>query len=62
MSTKPSRLGRGLAALLPEGVDVGGRSPKYAEIEVTLVRANPQQPRVKFGDEGLQELAASIKE
>ena len=62
MSTKPSRLGRGLAALLPDGVDVGGRSPKFAEIEITLVRANPQQPRVKFGDEGLQELAASIKE
>jgi ParB family chromosome partitioning protein len=62
MNAKPKGLGRGLAALLPDGVDVGGRSPKYAEIEVTLVRANPQQPRMKFSDEGLNELAASIKE
>lgn len=62
MSAKPRGLGRGLAALLPDGVDVGGRSSRYAEIEVTLVRANPQQPRIKFGEEGLQELAASIKE
>lgn len=61
MNAKPSRLGKGLAALLPEGVDVGGRSPRYSEIEVDRVRANPQQPRAKFDEEGLQELAASIK-
>lgn len=62
MSPKPARLGKGLAALLPDGADLGGRSPRYAEIEVEQVRPNPEQPRVKFDDEGLQELAASIKE
>lgn len=63
--TEPSskgRLGKGLAALLPDGADVGGRSPRFAEIEVELVRANPQQPRTNFDEQGLQELAASIKE
>ncbi len=59
---KESRLGRGLAALLPEGADLGGRSPRYAEIEVDLVRANPQQPRLQFDETALQDLANSIKE
>lgn len=62
MSTKESRLGRGLAALLPEGADLGGRSPRYAEIEVEKVNANPQQPRSNFDEETLQELATSIKQ
>ena len=62
MSNKESRLGRGLAALLPEGADLGGRSPRFAEIEVDRVQANPQQPRSTFGEEGLEELAASIKQ
>lgn len=58
---KAPRLGKGLAALLPEGIDLGGRSPRYAEIEVAAVHANPQQPRSSFDDVALQELAASIK-
>jgi ParB family chromosome partitioning protein len=58
---KESRLGRGLAALLPEGADLGGRSPKYAEIEVDLVHANPQQPRTTFDEEALKDLSDSIR-
>ncbi len=61
MSSKESRLGKGLAALLPEGIDLGGRSPRYAEIEVASIRANPEQPRSTFEDVALEELAASIK-
>jgi ParB family chromosome partitioning protein len=61
MSTKESRLGKGLAALLPEDADFGGRAPQFAEIEVDSVRANPQQPRRDFEEDGLQDLAASIK-
>ena len=61
MSDKESRLGKGLAALLPEGADLGGRAPRYAEIEVDKVQPNPLQPRSNFNEEGLQELAASIK-
>ncbi|TKJ42265.1 hypothetical protein CEE37_00885 [candidate division LCP-89 bacterium B3_LCP] len=62
MSNKETRLGRGLAALLPEGADLGGRSPRFAEIEVDKVHANPQQPRSEFDKDSLQELAQSIKE
>jgi ParB family chromosome partitioning protein len=62
MAEKPSRLGRGLAALLPADADLGGRAPRYAEIEVEQVRANPQQPRTRFDEASLQDLAASIRE
>ncbi|MCX6641181.1 MAG: ParB/RepB/Spo0J family partition protein [bacterium] len=59
--SKDSRLGRGLAALLPEGADLGGRSPRFAEIEIDKISANPQQPRTHFDQEALADLAASIK-
>jgi ParB family transcriptional regulator, chromosome partitioning protein len=58
---KDSRLGKGLAALLPEDADLGGRAPRFAEIEIDKIHANPQQPRKVFDYEPLQELAASIK-
>ncbi len=61
MSSSENRLGKGLAALLPEGADFGGRTPQFAEIELDSIRANPQQPRREFDDEGLRDLAASIK-
>ncbi len=60
-SNKDTRLGRGLAALLPPDADVGGRAPQFAEIEIESIRANPQQPRRKFDEDNLQELAASIR-
>lgn len=59
---KDSRLGKGLSALLPEGADLGGRAPRFAEIEVDLVLANPQQPRSNFEEEALKELAESIRQ
>ncbi|RJP78265.1 MAG: ParB/RepB/Spo0J family partition protein [Candidatus Zixiibacteriota bacterium] len=58
---KESRLGKGLAALLPEGADLGGRAPRFAEIEVDRVRANPQQPRTTFDEGALKDLADSIR-
>jgi ParB family chromosome partitioning protein len=61
MSSKDTRLGRGLAALLPPDADVGGRAPQFAEIEIEKINANPQQPRRRFDEDNLQELAASIK-
>ncbi len=61
-TTKDSRLGKGLAALLPDGADLGGRAPRFAEIEVDQILANPQQPRTNFNEEALQELALSIKQ
>lgn len=54
------RLGRGLDALLPN-LDVD-ENDKVLEIQLSKLRANPYQPRKKFSDESIQELASSIKE
>lgn len=62
MAEKSRRLGRGLAALLPADADLGGRAPRYAEVELDQVHANPQQPRTRFDEASLQDLAASIRE
>jgi ParB family chromosome partitioning protein len=68
MARKPG-LGRGLGVLIPEGeqapapveqVAVASNSP-YREVDITLVVANPNQPRKVFDDESLEGLAASIK-
>ena len=61
---KQSALGRGLGALLKD-IDVdaqpqGGSS--INEIEISLIDANPDQPRTIFDDDALTELADSIKE
>ena len=59
------RLGRGLAALLgaapeePEAIALARRAPK-APIE--FLRPNPRNPRKRFDDAELEELASSIKE
>ena len=61
-------LGMGLQALLGEAAPRAGKSDAPAseggvrEIEVARIRPNPDQPRSQFGDEGLDELAASIVE
>ncbi len=53
-------LGRGLSALLgdekPQAPETG-----TLEIDIDLIEPNPQQPRVRFTDEKLDELAASIR-
>ena len=72
MSTnKPaSGLGRGLQALLGEqavpGASAGESSPArpggVREIEIGRIRPNPEQPRVQFTEEAIDELADSIAE
>ncbi len=61
---KKNVLGRGLGALI-DGADAfyakeAGSS--INEIEISKITANPFQPRTKFDEEALNELAASIKE
>ncbi|MBY0612864.1 MAG: ParB/RepB/Spo0J family partition protein [Beijerinckiaceae bacterium] len=59
------RLGRGLAALIGEAGDEKAaldRARGARRVPIELLRPNPQNPRINFGDEGLDELAASIKE
>lgn len=71
MSKKPA-LGRGLSALLEnDKTDVTNSQssqdlPKtvgsISDIEIQKIEANPFQPRTKFEEEALTELAQSIKE
>ncbi len=68
---KKSALGKGLSALL-EDSDTGGstKSPlasgvvsgSVGTIPITQIEANPFQPRTRFGQEELDELAASIEQ
>jgi ParB family chromosome partitioning protein len=57
---RPGGLGRGLGALIPAGVaeQVGG----LADIPISSIRPNPQQPRSHFDEEALASLAESIRE
>ncbi len=62
---KKNALGRGLGALIDNADEV--TRPKRPlsgmdEIEVDKIVANPWQPRTRFDEEKLEELAASIKE
>lgn len=70
-ATKKQALGRGLSALLKdpsndiksvqdEGADkvIGN----IVELEITSIEVNPFQPRTKFSEESLKELATSIRE
>ena len=58
-------LGRGLEALIPPSSTVAALSDAPAdgvrELPVDEIAANPYQPRIRFDDEAIQELAASIK-
>ena len=60
MNAKKNVLGRGLGALIE---DAGSRteSGNTREIYITQIVANPFQPRTKFDEESLKELAASIE-
>ena len=54
-------LGRGLDALIDTHVVTEGSS-SIGEVELSLIYANPDQPRRNFNEEALDELADSIKE
>lgn len=69
MANKADRrpaLGRGLSALIPETPRAGDAPPPPRgdaplEVDLDLLEPNPDQPRMRFGEAGLDELAASIK-
>jgi ParB family transcriptional regulator, chromosome partitioning protein len=54
--TRNFGLGRGLEALIPRGGGPGG----VQELAVELIARNPHQPRTRFDEDTLTELAASI--
>lgn len=53
-------LGRGLGALIP-GVGDDGRQAEIREIAVGLIEPSKEQPRTRFDEESLKELAESVK-
>lgn len=55
-------LGKGLSALIPMSPDLLGKDEPATEIDLSLIKPNPFQPRRTFEDDKLSELAASIKE
>jgi ParB family transcriptional regulator, chromosome partitioning protein len=57
-------LGKGLEALIPGAVATETLEPKVAgvrQIPIEMIGANPFQPRTRFSDESLRELADSIR-
>jgi len=54
-------LGKGLDAFIPEEFGII-KEERYAEVDVELLKPNPLQPRMKFDDRAIDELAKSIKE
>lgn len=62
MAIKRNALGRGLDSLIPMD-DVPARgSSAINDIPLDSITPNPDQPRRKFDEEALQELASSIRE
>jgi ParB family transcriptional regulator, chromosome partitioning protein len=58
-------LGKGLDALIPTGKsggDTGAIRAGVQQVPVELIQRNPRQPRIKFDEGELNELAASIRE
>ncbi len=63
-TSKKSPLGRGLGALI-EGVEKEALEKKVEanlQIEINSIDANPFQPRLRFDNQSLEELAASIRQ
>ncbi len=64
MSDRRQRgLGRGLSALMADvAVEEGQKPILETRIPIEKIEPNPEQPRRTFSQEGLEELAASIRE
>ncbi|MDE0102439.1 MAG: ParB/RepB/Spo0J family partition protein [Bryobacterales bacterium] len=58
---KRPALGRGLSAILPPPPAPEAGSETVLQVSVAKIDPNPAQPRQHFGEESLQQLAASIR-
>jgi ParB family chromosome partitioning protein len=54
-------LGKGIKAFIPEEYGIL-KDETYSELEIDQIRPNPLQPRTKFDEASIDELARSIKE
>jgi ParB family chromosome partitioning protein len=55
-------LGKGLSALIPADKDTGTHQVHYRVIPLNQIGPNPMQPRQRFDDQKLAELAESVKQ
>jgi ParB family chromosome partitioning protein len=62
MTSRRSGLGRGLESLIPIETAPETDLLGFREVPVDRVQTNPDQPRTRFDDEALEEMAASIRE
>lgn len=60
--TKKPALGKGLNALIPTGGAERGEPGEAFLCPVEQIRSNPDQPRTRFDEQGLESLASTIKE
>jgi len=54
-------LGKGLDAFIPEEFGII-KEERYAELDIAQLKPNPLQPRMRFDDKSMDELAQSIRE
>jgi ParB family chromosome partitioning protein len=54
-------LGKGIKAFIPEEFGIL-KDEKFADVDIELLRPNPDQPRMDFKDAAVAELAQSIRE
>ena len=62
MAIKRNALGRGLDSLISMDDMQPSGSSAINEIAIDLIKPNPDQPRINFDEEALEELATSIRE
>ena len=60
MTSRRTGLGRGLESLIP--IEPGGEPEGFKQIPVDQISVNPDQPRSRFDDDTLEEMASSMKE
>jgi len=54
-------LGKGIKAFIPEEFGIL-KDEKFADVDIDLIRPNPEQPRMDFKEAAVAELAQSIRE
>jgi ParB family chromosome partitioning protein len=59
---KRKALGKGLSALIPDADNNEKVSTEYFQCPIESIEPNPLQPRQKFEDSAIEELAGSVKE
>jgi len=57
---KRKALGKGLKAFIPEDYSIL-KEERYADLDIDLIQTNPNQPRKKFDEKAIDELAESIQ-